>query len=881
MQRGFTRKMSLIALLVLLFSFCLYGPAASQPTTPFKDIKSNFWGFKDIIKMQVRGVVSGYRDGSFGAGKTVTQMEAVLMAVSNMGGKDQLSGININQPLPVSVPSWVEKGSKREVLFAIQKGLIIPSEKNFDANAGATRAWLAQLIVRMIDKNEEASQLSGQPVPVQDAGSVPSWLAGYVNVAFKYKLIAGYPDNTFKPARNVTRAEIVAMLSRSEQYLALGESVILAKVTGLSGQNLSLLVNNVPRNVSISPLTWVFDSKGQLINWAGLKNNDAVKVVLNGSYIKYAEILPAEAVLTKIRGTVLQVLAKEKVIVIKDEKQGIITKTLTQSTAVTGQTGEINSLDQVVTGNEVEIGLDSTDNVISVLVLNNGVSSSGNKGVIYSLNQVQKLIIIKNPAGKFNTFQYSDQVIVKIPGQRFPAIKDLQVGDEVKYTATSAMLTEIELVQAQKQLTMSGVVVLISQEKRILTIQKDTGSLEAFAISDSVEILINGANNPLLSNVLVNDTVDLSIEEGKVKSVTVKDRNAESTLKGTVIAIDTNNRILTVKTVKDELKVYEVSQRAEFMINDRTSTALSEVKKDMKVEIQLVDNKVVYLETKNTVEGAVVSLEQSRHVITIKVNDLNSQSYILSNSVDVDIEGDSSADLNDINKNDYVELRIEDNVVTKINVQRSFTYQVINVYKSSNEIKVEEPDDDTRYLTISARVAVVVPGVTNPDIEDFAVGNVVKATFLGSKLSKLEVAPVNHSQVTSVNTYSNTVTVKSFEGTITTYTFGDRCEVLNGTQKSTQLSTLVVGDRVEVKEKADGGKTFSVMEKVVGKYQSYTTSDNKIYVSKDPITWRNYYVSSKVYVHSGTQSLSLSNLAKDNSVDVYVLNDIVYEIEKK
>lgn len=877
MFKGLVKKGSFITTLVFLLSLISNVATAeinlNMYAMPFKDTPINHWGLKDIIKMNHRNVVTGYNDGNFYPGKPVTQIEALLMAVRNLGVKTQSSTIDINQALPVTVPNWVEKGYKKEVLYALEKGLIVPSENNFNATANATRAWVAQLIVRMINKSGEAAQLTNQNPSFTDASSIPAWAKGPVNTTIKYKLIAGYPDNTFKPSQNITRAEMVTLFSRSEQYLDLNETIINTKLVSLSGQNITISVNGTLKTITRSSDTWIFDAQGKATSATTLKENDPIKVILNGSTVKYIEILPAYTVLTNLKGTVLQVLAKEKVIVVKDETQKIHTKTLSPLAT-------FSALNQLEAGTQVELGINAKDEIISVLLLNTK-ESTANTGIIYDLNPTQKLLILKDSSGKVNAYQYSDQVTVKIPDQRFASIKDLLVGDEVKLKLSAGVITEIELVKAKQQLTLTGKIALISPEKRILTLQKDDNSLEAFTISDNVEIKVSGLNYPQLSNILVNDRVELSIEQGKVSAITVKDRSVENITKGTVIAVDTNNKILTLKTEKDELKAIEVSSRAEFLIDDRTSSYLSDVKKDMKVELQLVDNKIIYLENTNTIASTVVSLDQNRRLITLKVNNSDPKTYVLASAVDIDIEGDSSPDLNDINKNDYVEVRLEENIVAKINVQKTYVYQISDVLKASKELKVKDKDGNSKYLYTTSRVELIVAGKTSPGIDDFAVGNTVKATFLGHKLTKVEVLPAVLGRVTLINTQTNTIIFMPFEGSSTTYNFNSKSEVLNGSQKNYQLNALATGDRVEVREKEDGGFSFNIMKKITGKFQGLSDDGKRIHLNKDPFSLYSYDLASNVYIHSGNQLIIARNLAKDTQIDVYLLDDIVYEVEKK
>ena len=875
MPKNLNRKLCFMITLFLLISFAT-GASAVGNRNPFNDTDNSFWAFKDITKMSIRDVVHGYNDGSFQPGKPVSQIEALLMAVTNMDSESQLSAIDINQSLPIQVPAWVENGNKKEVLFAVQQGLIVPAENNFNAEADASRAWVTQLMVRMINKNTEALQSTGALPTMKDGGSVPNWAAGYVCVALKYGLASGYPDGTFKPNEYVTRAEMVSLLSRSELYLDLGQNVLRAKVNNLSGLTLSATVKGVLKTFSLNADTWLFDAKGKVSDWSDLVPNTPVLVVSEGQNVKYVEALLLDAIVTTVKGTVLQVLPQERVLIIKDEKQKILTKTLSEFATITSQNGEISDLSQIAEGLQVEIGLNAEDNLVSLLILNNGQGYNSN-GIIFDINAVQKLIIIKNQTGKLNSYQYSDQVVVKVIDQRFPGVKDLQVGDEVKIKLENEIVTEIELIQAKQQVTLSGKVILISAEQRILTLQQESLALSAFPISVTVSVQLTGSENATLTSVLVNDNVELFIEKGVVTSITIKDRNVENTVLGTVAAVDTTNRILTLRLEKDNsLELYDVSQSAEFMINDQVRTSLSEVKKDMKVEIRLVNNKVIYLENKNTVVGTVVSLDEGKNILTLKTDNLD-KSYILSENVIIDIKDISRADTGDITKQAYVEIRIENDTVTKINVQKTFTYQITEVDKNSDELVAKDEEGDTVTLDVK-RVTFVVPGVTAPKIEDFTVGRIIKVTFMGLKLTKVEAVPVNHGQITSINASSNTVTVQSFEGKLTTYNFNNNLEIINGEMKTYQLSSLAVGNRVEIATNEANGMTVKIMKKITGKFQSLSNDNTKINVSIDPVTWNAYVLASDVYAHSGTQSLNLKNLYKDNYIDVYVLDGFAYEV---
>lgn len=855
--------------------------AYAIPAKPFSDTGTDHWGFRDIIKMNARSVVSGYTDGTFQPNKPVSQVEAVIMAVHNMEVEDALSQIDINQELPFTVPLWAEEGNKRELLYAVEKGLIVPSENNFNASANASRAWVTQLIVRMADKESEALQYSDQTVPVDDGSSIPAWAAPYINVALKYNMASGYPDDTFRPNQNVTRAEMVSLLSRSEQFLNLGAFFLKGQIVNITAQNLTLSVNGAIKNVNLSTSTWAFDENGKSVDAASLALDTPVSVLAEGVTVKYIEVLSANAIVNSVKGTVLQVLPAEKIISIKDGAQKLQTFNLSASTLISAQNGSATSLAQIKQGDQVEFNLNASGNIISVVLLN-GTVNDANTGIIYNINLDQNLIIIKTPAGKYNTYQFDDQTLVKISESRFPGMADLQIGDEVRTTVTGDMLTEIELVKPNQELTLKGKVVLKSADPKILTLEKEDGTLQAFAINDQAAIVISGQSSPVFSDVAVGDALELKINQGIVTEITVQNRNYKDTVKGTVVGIDNSNKVLTLKLEDDTLKAYDVERTAEIELNGNTGKSLSDVKKDMKVQIRLTNNKVVYVTTKDTVEGSIVSVDQSKDLITItKAGTSQQQTYDLAPNAKVYIKTMSGEDLDDVKREDYVELVVEKNLITKINVKTVNTYEILSVDEKDDELKVRDKNGNTTYLELDDDVDLIIPDIDSPVTGDFEKNNLVNATFLGDKLVKVEATAIARGKVTSLNTYSGLITVEGFDGTTSTFTFISGSQVKKDGNTTSILSTVKNSDRVEIIQNADKTLTISPMKKLNVKYQSVSSNEDTIYIQTTDGIYYDYDFANDPYLHKGTSTLELYQISRNDLIDIYILDNTVYEVEKK
>ncbi len=87
---------------------------------------------------------------------------------------------------------------------------------SFGADRGITRAEMAAIICRILDKEAEAETAKGETV----FKDVPAshWACGYINVVQKLGIIAGHGDGNFKPDDNVKYEEAIKMLVCAFDY---------------------------------------------------------------------------------------------------------------------------------------------------------------------------------------------------------------------------------------------------------------------------------------------------------------------------------------------------------------------------------------------------------------------------------------------------------------------------------------------------------------------------------------------------------------------------------------------------------------------------------------------------------------------------------------
>lgn len=184
-------------------------PAA--PRFSFSDLQGH-WAAGVVGELAVRGLVYGYPDGSFRPEQKITRAEATVILV-------RLLGLAPGDPAALNfrdagcIPTWAREAVAAAVREGIVKGYPEPNgEVSFKAEQTVSRAELAVLAKRLADKK------LGPTVPAaltfRDAGAIPVWARDALGIALAQGLITGYPDQTFRAEKSVTRAEAAAMIHR-------------------------------------------------------------------------------------------------------------------------------------------------------------------------------------------------------------------------------------------------------------------------------------------------------------------------------------------------------------------------------------------------------------------------------------------------------------------------------------------------------------------------------------------------------------------------------------------------------------------------------------------------------------------------------------------
>lgn len=105
---------------------------------------------------------------------------------------------------------WAEDMTNELASHFIIKGM---GENKFRPELRSTRAEVAKIIIAMLGLQEDEGGVAFSDV---EEGM---WYTGSIKTACKYGMIVGYEDGTFKPINNITRQEVITMISNVLEFI--------------------------------------------------------------------------------------------------------------------------------------------------------------------------------------------------------------------------------------------------------------------------------------------------------------------------------------------------------------------------------------------------------------------------------------------------------------------------------------------------------------------------------------------------------------------------------------------------------------------------------------------------------------------------------------
>lgn len=186
---------------LIVAGMLIFSSTATAEQKSFTDVSDSHWAKASIDFLTDREIIFGYQDGRFGVNEPITRAQAATMIMRYFGWGD-LSGQEDPGYPDLSPNHW----AYNEIAAIHALGILTP-EGMFQPDLPVNRAEMADMLVKTFDVHSITA------VKFADM-SRDHWAYESVNTLAGKGVASGYPDDTFRPEANVTRAEFVVLMTK-------------------------------------------------------------------------------------------------------------------------------------------------------------------------------------------------------------------------------------------------------------------------------------------------------------------------------------------------------------------------------------------------------------------------------------------------------------------------------------------------------------------------------------------------------------------------------------------------------------------------------------------------------------------------------------------
>jgi len=158
----------------------------------------------------VKGFMHGDGNGGVRPGSQISRAEFVKMAVYTFGtdfAPETAYDVSMYQDVPES--QWYQA----VVGYATKMKWISGHDGKFRPNDKITRQEAAKLVSAAMGVS-----LPDGSCDFSDSGAISDWSAPYIAALTQSGVLNGYEDNTFRPLRNISRAEAASMIGKADGF---------------------------------------------------------------------------------------------------------------------------------------------------------------------------------------------------------------------------------------------------------------------------------------------------------------------------------------------------------------------------------------------------------------------------------------------------------------------------------------------------------------------------------------------------------------------------------------------------------------------------------------------------------------------------------------
>lgn len=870
-------------------------PAATGATASaagiFSDVKSGLWAEKHIYKLASQGIVVG-NNGLFRPGDSVTQQEAVLMALRFMklqGNADSSTAVEF--PTDFKVTNYY----KPYVVLAFQQGLLDKTTEmapdNLKTSWGerkASREWVAEILIRALGKSAEAAAVSTEPTGFADDAKVTANKRGFINAAVDLGLANGLDGNRFDPQGAVTRAQLATFFSRAEAQNTLDyDNTFKGSISALEDGKLTLYSNGNTSVFNLTNSTAYFTSTSETrINLSDIKPYTQVTVIgatYNAAYVEVTD--PVQQVQT-IEGVFAKITPGT---IWLDSPTGYDQYSYDGTTSFVDVNGAVIAAGSITAASKVSLLRETysgTNKLVKVQVTS-GIVNKTATGTVQSVDTAAKSITFTTADGTAETFKWEDGTTLFSSQSAVLLPADLKAGAAVKYTIKDNIIRTVEVTSGVERTVQGSLTELTSST---VVYKKPDGTREVKLLGTAPAIVIPGIAAPVIGELIADatagDNVQLTLNSSdQVTKIEVLSRQIEEFTGATVVDYSAKTLLLTVMDTSNKAHLVQLDANTKLAYDGVATTSLTNMGYNLtegrKVDVVAAGQRAISVETSTKYTGILTAVNNTTKIMTLKL--AGGQTLNLAYPQAVDFFGRTSVAVTDIALNSSVTAVLAGNqdIVSILRVNSNVQLEITSLNAAANKLGVKWSGGTADIYTVTA--ALTDESGQTITISDLKVGGFVNATFNGSTPLTLQAVKLTTGQVSAVDAAAGTLTVKDYAGAAQSFTAGGGVKVIREGVTAATLSGITAADRVEVRKDADGSTIIRVMSQQSRAFSRYESGSGEILVKRTSLDDNNYrfVLGANVYIHQGDTTLSVQSLKENDNIIMYFNNNILVEIVKQ
>lgn len=446
------KVLSLLLVVSMLLSIATVASAAK-----FSDVDSNYsWAQEAIETLSEDKVITGYEDGTFKPGKSITRQEAIALFSRALGASAQTNETIVNFAhgiYEVELEECADSYAVKQGAYLVYRKVLSIDEvidylSNNTRNTELKRYEAATLIAKALGadawlKNNEDVETK---LSYADVNDIPAKYVDYVFYTTTLGIMGDMGNNKFGPKENVTRAQIAVMIKR------IADMMEFEYVGGVVAT-----VDTLKNNLTVKT------ADGETVKFA-VSNSDAVYIDAN-----------------RVSLTDIEAGMEIAIILSKGVLYQIDAISYTEDESFSGEyKGQI------------------TDNSGTTV----------------------KIADITKEGSPISSFKLASNAVIFVNGQTAENIKAIANGDYVTVQLSGGLVVRLTSQSKEETLTGLKIkhIDAASVDGVVLTVEDKNGDEAEYIVKENVNVTKNSTPSAM-TDLVVGDTVVLTLEYGVIKSI--------------------------------------------------------------------------------------------------------------------------------------------------------------------------------------------------------------------------------------------------------------------------------------------------------------------------------------------------------------------------